>query len=152
MESSPSLHRSRGGGIFKGLLVILGAITLLVILALVGAGWYTKTQIDKAGGLQAFSGKMLTKGLEAVKPQIDQSLAPGDRQRLAEAIATIGKSTPGLTPEQFQDIALSLQGLTRKMQNGNLSDTDAKAFVDELTRLLHPPSDILDSESIPRTR
>lgn len=152
MEISRPLHRPRSGGIFKGLLVILGAITFLVILALAGAGWYTKTQIDKAGGLQAFSGKMLARGLEAMKPEIDQSLAPADRQRLAEAIATIKESAPTMTPEQFQDIALSLQGLTRKMQDGKLSETDARAFVNELTRLLHPPSDVLDSESIPRTR
>lgn len=152
MESSPLLLRPRSGGIIKGLLLILGTLTFLVILGLVGAGWYTKTQIDKAGGLQAFSGKMLAKGLETLKPEIDKSLAPADRQRLAESIATIEKSAPSMTPEQFQDITLSLQGLTRKMQNGNLSETDARAFVDELTRLLHPPSDILDSESIPRTR
>lgn len=152
MESLRPVHRPRSGGIVKGLLVILGAITLLVILALVGAGWYTKTQIDKAGGFQAFSGKMLAKGLEAMKPEINKSLAPADRQRLAEAIASIEKSAPSMTPEQFQDIALSLQALTRKIQNGNLSETDARTFVDELTRLLHPPSDILDSESIPRKR
>ena len=88
MTAIPLRRKSRCGGILKGLLTLLGGITLLAILAVIGAGWYAKTQVDKAGGLQAFSGKMMAKGLDLLRPQIEKSLAPSDRKRLAESLAS----------------------------------------------------------------
>lgn len=144
-----SSYPAQSGGIIKTLLLILGAITFLIILGVVAGGWYAKTKIDEAGGLQAFSGKMMTKGLEMLQPEIEKSLATEDRQRLTTLLDEFRQAAPRLTPQQIQDIGLSVETLSQKMGNGTLSETDAKAFIDDLNRLLHPPADILDSSSVP---
>jgi hypothetical protein len=147
MNTTLRPRSSERGGIFKIILLFLGAATLLLIIGIVAGGWYAKTKIDEAGGLQAFTGKMMGKGLDLMKPEIEKALNPEDRLRLDNVLNELQQAAPRLTEQQIQDIAVSIEKLTQKMNQGQLSEADAKVFLEDLNRLLHPPSDILDSES-----
>jgi hypothetical protein len=149
MNTTLRPRSSERGGILKIILLFLGAATLLLIIGIVAGGWYAKTKIDEAGGLQAFTGKMMGKGLDLMKPEIEKALNPEDRLRLDSVLSELQQAAPRLTEQQIQDIAVSIETLTQKMRQGQLSEADAKIFMDELSRLLHPPSDILDSGTNP---
>ncbi|MDZ4787988.1 MAG: hypothetical protein SH807_03530 [Blastochloris sp.] len=129
-------HKQQHGGILKTILILLGALTLLVIVALVGAGWYAKVKIDEAGGMQAVGSKMMAKGVELLKPELEKVLPAEDLQRLNVDIIKLQEQAAAITPEQIQAVANSMQKLGEKMQGGGLSEADAKIFVDEVSAAL----------------
>jgi hypothetical protein len=128
--------RSNKGGALKVILITVGVIAVLGIVAIVGVGWFAKTKIDEAGGLQAVAGKVLTKGLEIMQPEIEKSLGAADKQRLADAVTQLKQSAASLSEEQLDGLNKALKTLAEQMKSGTASEADAKAFVDELTRVL----------------
>jgi hypothetical protein len=132
-------HRAPKGGVLKIILILVGLFVLGAIALIVGGGWYAKTKIDEAGGLQAFTGKLLGTGLELLKPEIEKSLGPEDRQRLNDALAQLKASAPTLSEDQLKGISDAMQKMSGSMQSGAIQEADARAFVDELVRLLESP-------------
>lgn len=130
--------RARKGGVLQVVLIVVGVVVLLGIVLLVAGGWYAKTKIDAAGGLQSFASQMMGKGIEMMKPELDKALQEGDRARLAGAIQMLQEKGASLTPEQIEAISDAVQKLSQQAQGGSLSETQALAFVDELVRQLTP--------------
>lgn len=75
-----------------------------------------------------------------MKPEIDKSLKPEDRQRLAVALSNLNKSADKLTLDQVKELSEMVQNLTKKMNQGKLSESEARGFVDDLTRIQAPPA------------
>lgn len=133
------VSKHQRGGILKIILVITGILALLLIVAVVGAGWYTKTKIDEAGGLQAVANKLLTVGVEALKPELEKALSAEDAQRFQTALITLKQKATSLTEEQTLELSATVRTMVAKAQSGSLTEADAKLFVDELTRILETP-------------
>jgi uncharacterized protein YaiI (UPF0178 family) len=138
--TSQSVFTNQRGGILKIILIVIGSLALLLLMALIGAGWYGKKKIDEAGGMQAVATKLLTKGVEVLKPEVEKALSAEDAQRFQKALSTLQQKATQLTPDQTMALSQTVRTLSEKMQAGSLSETDAKMFVDELTKLLESPS------------
>lgn len=137
---NPSSAPARKTSALKIFLLIAGVFALFGIGLVIAGGWYAKTKVDQAGGLQGFASQMLGKGIELMKPRLDEALQPADRERLAAALTLLKEQSLQLTPEQLQGISEAVKALPAKALDGSFSEADAKAFVDELTRLLSPAS------------
>ncbi|MDX6766637.1 MAG: hypothetical protein SFU85_07595 [Candidatus Methylacidiphilales bacterium] len=141
-------HLARKGGILKSLLLFLGGGFLLLGLALAGLAWYVKTRIESGGGLHAMANRMAAELLTQARPALEKALPPGEENRLNDILDLLQRRAPGLTEQQSQSFALAVEALCRNLQDGSLSESDARTFLDELSRLLAPPADVLDSGNL----
>jgi polyhydroxyalkanoate synthesis regulator phasin len=138
--NSGSKNKQRRGGVLKVILIIMGSLALLFVVGAVGIGFYTKKKIDEAGGIQGFASKMMAKGIDALKPELEKVLSANDIQRLNQDITALKEQATNLSQAQIEAVANSLQKLAEKMQSGALTEADAKTFVDELSAVLKEPA------------
>lgn len=138
--NSGSKNKQQRGGVLKVILIIMGSLALLFVVGAVGIGFYTKKKIDEAGGIQGFASKMMAKGIDALKPELEKVLSANDIQRLNQDITALKEQATNLSQAQIEAVANSLQKLAEKMQSGALTEADAKTFVDELSAVLKEPA------------
>jgi len=138
--NSGSKNKQQRGGVLKVILIIMGSLALLFVVGAVGIGFYTKKKIDEAGGMQGFASKMMAKGIDALKPELEKVLSANDIQRLNQDITALKEQATNLSQAQIEAVANSLQKLAEKMQSGALTEADAKTFVDELSAVLKEPA------------
>lgn len=129
-------NKQQHGGVLKVVLITGGVLFLLIIVAVIGAGWYGKKKLDEAGGIQGFATQMMAKGIDALKPELEKVLPAEDVQRLNEDLATLKEQASKLSPEQIEAVANALQKVADKMKQGAVTEADAKTFVDELSAAL----------------